>query len=500
MNKSNAETEDSSWNWIYKIGGVAALIAVLIFLLDIVLTFGGGNIRYGTLTAIDMFKLFQGNWLVGLRYLGFMNIISWTVSIPLFFALYAAHRRVFKPYAALALILYLVGVAVYISNNAAIPIFVLSVKYAAATTDAQRTLLAAAGEAILARGEDFTPSSFYGLFVTGIIGIVFSFIMLRGRIFSKTTAYTGILGFLLLSIYIIWATFVPVFYDMAMIFGIVGGILSTLWYILVARRLFQLGKGVSKREGEWELTNQATSNIKVSNLNSMVSRIGFWSAILTVVITTVFFIAGILTPARSGPIANAPIIPYPYTTGIASFIPMDYLWLYPGILLAPTFVVLMACIHYYASDDKKIFSHIGLSFALIYAAVIITDYFIQFTVVIPSILNGETAGLSLITQYNPHGIFIALEATGYLMMSVAFLFAAAVFAGGRLESAIRWLFVLSFVLAIGSFVIFSLLSYDIVAFEVTILTINWIVLIVSGILLSILFKRAGQDILKEEVN
>ena len=242
MNKFSAEIGDSGWNWIYKIGGVAALIAVLIFLLDIVLTFGGGNIRYGTLTAIDMFKLFQGNWLVGLRYLGFMNIISWTVSIPLFFALYAAHRRVFKPYAALALILYLVGVAVYISNNAAIPIFVLSVKYAAATTDAQRTLLAAAGEAILARGEDFTPGSFYGLFVTGIIGIVFSFIMLRGRIFSKATAYTGILGFLLLSIYIIWATFVAVLYDVAMIFGVVGGILSTAWYILVARRLFQLSK------------------------------------------------------------------------------------------------------------------------------------------------------------------------------------------------------------------------------------------------------------------
>ena len=97
---TNAKTADSSWNWIYKIGGAAALIAVLIFLLDIVLTFGGGNIRYGTLTAIDMFKLFQGNWLVGLRYLGFMNIISLTLGIPLFFALYAAHRQVYKAYAS----------------------------------------------------------------------------------------------------------------------------------------------------------------------------------------------------------------------------------------------------------------------------------------------------------------------------------------------------------------------------------------------------------------
>ena len=146
---------------------------------------------------------------------------------------------------ALALILYLVGTAIYISNNAAIPIFVLSAKYAVATTDAQRTLLAAAGEAILARGEDFTPGSFYGFFVTGIIGIVFSFIMLRGGIFSKTTAYTGILGFLLLSIYTIWSTFTPLLYNMALIIAVVGGLLSTAWYILVARRLFQLGRGRS---------------------------------------------------------------------------------------------------------------------------------------------------------------------------------------------------------------------------------------------------------------
>jgi hypothetical protein len=214
---------------------------------------------------------------------------------------------------------------------------------------------------------------------------------------------------------------------------------------------------------------------------------------LTAVIAAATFAVGIATPARSGPFAStANIITYPYTN-VASFVPMDYVWLYPGFLLAPTFVVLMACIHYYASDDKKVFSQIGLSFAVVYAAVITTDYFIQLTVLQSSLLNGETAGLSLFTQYNPHGIFIALECLGYLMMSVALFFAGAVFAGGRLERAIRWLFVMSFVLAVGFLVGLSLLKYEIVAFEVTILTINWIVLIISGALLSVVFKRAGRS-------
>jgi len=224
------------------------------------------------------------------------------------------------------------------------------------------------------------------------------------------------------------------------------------------------------------------------------SRLGFWSAVLTAVLAAVMFAAGVLTPARSGPFCTgASCISYPYVTGLSSFIPADYIWLYPGFLLALAFVVLMACIHQYAPDKKKVFSQIGLSFALVYSAVIAIDYFIQFVVVEPSILNGQTTGLSLFSQYNPHGIFIGLESLGYLMMSVALLFASVVFAGGRLERTIQWLFVASFVLAVSFLVGLSLLGYDIVAFEVTILLVNWVVLIVSGVLLSVVFRRVGSQ-------
>jgi len=181
---------------------------------------------------------------------------------------------------------------------------------------------------------------------------------------------------------------------------------------------------------------------------------------------------------------------YPYDRGLASFVPGDYIWLYPGFLLALVFVVLLACIHSYASDDKKIFGQIGLSFALVYASVITIDYFLQIVVVEPSITSGQTAGLSLFTEYNPHGIFVGLEGLGYLMMSVALLFAAFAFSGGRLERGVRWLFVASFVLAVGSLAGISLMGYDIVAFEVAILSINWVVLMASGVLLGVVFHRA----------
>ena len=118
------------------------------------------------------------------------------------------------------------------------------------------------------------------------------------------------------------------------------------------------------------------------------------------------------------------------------------------------------------------------------------DYFVQFVVVEPSIMNGQTDGLTLFTEYNPHGIFIGLEGLGYLMMSVSFLFTAFVFGGERLERVIRWLYVATFVLAAGSIATLSLLHYDIIAFEVTILLIDWVALIVSGVLLSVVFRRS----------
>ena len=220
-------------------------------------------------------------------------------------------------------------------------------------------------------------------------------------------------------------------------------------------------------------------------------RLGFWVAIITTVLAVIAFVIAIATPPISGPFCKSGCVTYPYAN-VASFVPHDYIWMYPGILLTPMFVILMACIHYYMDDEKKIFSQIGLCFAIISAVAITTDYFIQLTVIQPSLLKGETEGLALFSQYNPHGIFIALEDLGYLVMSLAFLFAGTVFVKDeRLERAIRWFFILSSLISIGSFIVLSLiygqnLEYR---FEVTIITIDWISLIVVGILLSAFFRR-----------
>ena len=238
-----SKTTDSRWKDLYRLSGAAALIFVLTVMLDIVASIKGGEAAApGTLTALDWFALFQHDPFHAFQNLGLFNIIEQTLLVLVFFALYAAHRKVDKVYAALAMILQFLGTAIYISNCAAIPISVLSDKYATASTDAQRSVFLAAGQAILARGEDFTPGAFMGFLFLGIAGIAISLVMLRNTVFSKAASYSGVLGTVILLIFTIWATFVPSSYQAALIFAMFGGLLSMVWLILIARRLFQLAR------------------------------------------------------------------------------------------------------------------------------------------------------------------------------------------------------------------------------------------------------------------
>ena len=222
------------------------------------------------------------------------------------------------------------------------------------------------------------------------------------------------------------------------------------------------------------------------------SKVGFYSAILTTLLALVTFGIAIFTPPLSGPYCVDGCFSYPYTD-IASRFPRDYIWMYPAILLSIVYYVLMISIHYFAASDKKIYSHLGVSFALISTATLVIDYFLQVSVIQPSLLQGETDGIALLSQFNGHGIFIVLEEIGFFMMSMSMLFMAPVFAGKtKAEKAIRWLFISCFVLTAVSFTLYSIFYgiYREYRFEVATISINWLTLIASGIPLSIVFRRA----------
>jgi hypothetical protein len=62
--------------------------------------------------------------------------------------------------------------------------------------------------------------------------------------------------------------------------------------------------------------------------------------------------------------------------------------LIPSLFLAPSFTLLILSVHYYAPDDKKIWSHAAVIFATVYTVMVSINY-VQLTRVVPHLGRGE---------------------------------------------------------------------------------------------------------------
>ncbi len=188
-------------------------------------------------------------------------------------------------------------------------------------------------------------------------------------------------------------------------------------------------------------------------------------------------------------------VPYPFTSDvIAAQWPGDYLWMYPAMLLMLLFIAFIASVHEYAPPTRKIFSLLGLCLAVIAATVLLVTYFIQVTVMQPSLEKGQLDGWAVLTMYNPNGVFIALEELGYLLTSLALVCLAPVFTQrNKVERTLRWLLVLSLAAAVASLVGVSAARGidrgDV--FEVLVISIVWLTLIVAGPLVAVVLRRAA---------
>jgi hypothetical protein len=187
-------------------------------------------------------------------------------------------------------------------------------------------------------------------------------------------------------------------------------------------------------------------------------------------------------------------VPYPFSSDvIAAQWPGDYLWMYPAMLLMLLFIAVIASVHEHAPPARRIFSLLGLCLAIIAAAVLLITYFVQVTVMQPSLDKGRLDGWAMLTMYNPNGVFIALEELGYLLMSLALAVLAPAFVRrNKVERTIRWLFVSSFALAVGALAAVSATrgidrGY---LFEIIVISIVWLTLIVAGPLVAVVLRRA----------
>jgi len=226
----------TDWKRLCKAGGVAALLQLACGLVTMVVVFGLGG---EPATVEEYFDLLQNNRLVGLVRMDFASVITMGLYPLTLFGLYAALKRNHPAFMALAVALVFAGVVLWLSSHSAFSMISLSNQYAAATNELQRSQLLAAGRAVIASDMWHTTGAFMsGIFLQGATTLV-SFLMLRGGVFSKATAWVGILTHGLDLAHVLLMVFVPAIGQWLMI---VAGPLYPVWFFMVGRRLLQLGK------------------------------------------------------------------------------------------------------------------------------------------------------------------------------------------------------------------------------------------------------------------
>lgn len=245
---TNAETTDSAWKSLYSVGGTAALIAAVIFRRNLGAEISLFSKHVPPGTVIDWFTLIQNNRLLGLSYLNLFDIADYVLVGLMFLALNIALRRTNRSYMAIATTLGPGGIALAFASNTALSMLSLSNQYAAATTDAQRAMFLAAGQAMLTtNGTIYQSTGIYMSFLLmAIAGLIVSIVILRSSIFSRVTAYVGILASAFDLTYCITLAFIPAIDAdlIALWTQPAAGLLLMVWHILIGLRLLRLGSGV----------------------------------------------------------------------------------------------------------------------------------------------------------------------------------------------------------------------------------------------------------------
>lgn len=172
------------------------------------------------------------------------------------------------------------------------------------------------------------------------------------------------------------------------------------------------------------------------------SRLGFWSASVTAVLGGAYL---------------AVLIGYFGTQGFV-FPPSESVQLSAGVitlLTVPTLVVLFSAIKC-VPGRGGVLGTLGVNFAVLFAAVVSINRFVQLTVIRQAPPGPSSADLARFLPYSTGSVMFALEMLGWgFFIALAAMFVAPLFSGDRLQLAIRWSLVAFGVLSLLSVVGFA---------------------------------------------
>jgi len=264
------ETSNLGWNGLYRAGGIAALLAGVLFRRNIAAEIALFSQHGSPASAADWFALLQDNRLLGLVSLNILDVVNYALLALMFLALLAILSPANKSAMASAAAFGFLGIAVYLASNMALSMLSLSNQYAATTSEAQRAALLGAGEAMLAISRFASagaPGSagYVSLLLVAAAGLITSLVMLRSRAFNRATAYVGILAAALDLAYCIAYLLLPGVEMLAVFFIPAAGLLLMVWHILIGWRLLRLARATP---GSAELEDRSRGKPSAGHLTT----------------------------------------------------------------------------------------------------------------------------------------------------------------------------------------------------------------------------------------
>jgi len=231
VEKMTVNFVDPDGKWLYRVGGISALVIGIAYIIIIPLFahVGGAPSSGGE----AWLKYLEGKTTVWWAILGlsvFTDFLFVPVALSLYLALERVNRNAMLVATAFVGLFVVLDMAVTWTNYASL--LTLSGLHTAATTDVQRASYVAAADyasAVLASHTEV----FYSIVDLSLATLIIGFVMLRGKgIFNKTTAYLGV-GAGIFGIISIAGFFVII---------IINALLTTVWVLFVGYRLFRLGR------------------------------------------------------------------------------------------------------------------------------------------------------------------------------------------------------------------------------------------------------------------
>ena len=137
---------DPSWRSLHLLAAISALAVLALMVVQVVVFVTWPP----PATVPELFALFEAHPLLGLLDLDLLLIVDYVLTAVVVLAIVVAARGERPAWLALALLLELLSVATYVPSNTSFSMWLLSAQHAAATSDAERASIVAAGRAMMA--------------------------------------------------------------------------------------------------------------------------------------------------------------------------------------------------------------------------------------------------------------------------------------------------------------------------------------------------------------